>query len=254
MIMKNCDINQKNLCGQSALHIACLENETSFIKQFLQLKHCDLNSQDLVGHTALIDLILTMGKKSLPLIKLLLKSKKVDVNLQDLQGNSALIHACTKGYFFIAQYLIRSKKCNLNLNNHQNQTAFLLSCARKYKNITQEFVYASYVQHIDLQNVFLFEMFGPLECSLRFQCFAAAISCVEYGLIKNSENAHEFIQENKTFLLHEIENRFHKIEDFNLILNHTKFSESISKLIWNFMYYPWGKNSIKNFMKFCERF
>jgi len=88
---RNVSMTQLDNQGMTPLHLACIANNLSTVKFFLQ-HNCDANVRDKTKH-GFTPIFYCCKSNNLELVKTLLHTGKVDLNITDAEGKTALFHA-----------------------------------------------------------------------------------------------------------------------------------------------------------------
>jgi len=121
------DINrQDNTCGgMTALHCACLNNQTKVVKLMLKCKKVDPNHVSKNGNSVLIQSVLN---EQLNMVKLLVANEQIDINHAGEGYNTALHFAIKTRNIKIVKILLSSPNINILLVNSHGQQAFYDIC------------------------------------------------------------------------------------------------------------------------------
>ena len=120
----NCDPNQWNAEGDTALHIVCrmrTGNELQFLELqcLLQSDRCDPNAINKSGHTPL-HIVCHQG--DIPLLEALVTDKRCDLNIQDGNGDTAL-HIWVENVE-VVKCLLESGRSRCDIYNEKGLTPF----------------------------------------------------------------------------------------------------------------------------------
>jgi E3 ubiquitin-protein ligase mind-bomb len=132
ILEKSADVNAQDERGNTALHVAIIEENKTAVKVLLKRKEIDFNLNNNQNHTALHYACCLW--KNIPgnlLTKILEKS--ADVNVQEKGGHTALHWAIILENRTAVEELLKRKDVNVNLKNNNNQTA--LHSAAQWKDI-----------------------------------------------------------------------------------------------------------------------
>jgi ankyrin repeat protein len=117
LVRAGCDVNEKDLRGQTPLRIAARNGRTDIVKYFLS-KGADVDTKGDDGATPLEH---AASKGHLDIVKLLV-DKGANVNLQDKEGDFPLGEAARHGFIDVVNYLL-NKGADTNLKNQDGNTA-----------------------------------------------------------------------------------------------------------------------------------
>ncbi len=127
-LMDYVNINQRNLLGESALHIACNLQEKDIIELLLK-NNININIQDYENE--LTALHYAIHQNNIDIIKILLKYNP-DILLQDMYGNTALHYGCIENNIQIVDKLIEyDKDININIWNIEGQIPLHIAIDRE---------------------------------------------------------------------------------------------------------------------------
>ena len=118
----NCDPNQQNAVGNTALHIVCKtgrELESLELQCILQSNRCDPNVINKSGRTPL-HIVCHQG--DIPLLEALVADKRCDLSIQDGNGDTAL-HIGVR-YVAVVKCLLESGRSKCNIYNEKGLTPF----------------------------------------------------------------------------------------------------------------------------------
>ena len=120
----NCNPNQQNAKGDTALHIACRMRSDSTL-QFLEvlISRCDPNICDSEGNTALHIAVSRHSSGQLENVQCLLQSDRCDPNVINKSGHTPLHIACFRHDFSLLEALVADKRCDLNIQDGNGDTA-----------------------------------------------------------------------------------------------------------------------------------
>ena len=120
----NCNPNQQNAKGDTALHIACRMRSDSTL-QFLEvlISRCDPNICDSEGNTALHIAVCSNSSGQLENVQCLLQSDKCDPNVINKSGHTPLHIVCHQGDIPLLEALVADKRCDLNIQDGNGDTA-----------------------------------------------------------------------------------------------------------------------------------
>ena len=128
LVSTDCDTNAQTNFGNTALHIACKRNETSFkTLEFLTKQcHCDQTIQNVNGE---LPLHIVCGKNSLEVVKLV---SNCDSNTQTKLGNTALHIACKRNEtsFKTLEFLTKQCHCDQTIQNVNGELPLHIVCSK----------------------------------------------------------------------------------------------------------------------------
>ena len=109
-ILKNLNVNQTQLSGQSPLHAACMLGNVEIVRLLMEREDVDVNQRCTAGGSGggdLTPLLFSCETGSVAIVQLLLKSKKILLNKATLQnGSTPLFVACKRGRSKIVELLL----------------------------------------------------------------------------------------------------------------------------------------------------
>ena len=120
----NCNPNQQNAEGDTALHIVCRMRSDSTL-QFLEvlISRCDTNICDSEGNTALHIAVSRHSSGRLENVQCLLQSDRCDTNVINKSGHTPLHIVCHRGDILLLEALVADKRCDLNIQDGNGDTA-----------------------------------------------------------------------------------------------------------------------------------
>ena len=107
-------INRHDTSGDTPLIIAVKRKEAGIVRHLVEDLKCDVNMKNIKGETALHLSCMT----SLTIVKLL-HTVLLDVNCQTKEGNTPLHIACTNRRYDIIEYLLDNAQCRADIPNSQ---------------------------------------------------------------------------------------------------------------------------------------
>ena len=118
IIDQECNINETNSVGETALHVACRTRcDETVLKRLAEDSRCDLNAQDQSGNTAL-HLAVCSTYKIAEKVQCVLQSVRCDPNITNSEGYTPLHKAVVKEVpLNVMEALVLHKNCNPNVAN-----------------------------------------------------------------------------------------------------------------------------------------
>ena len=143
--IQECNINETNSVGETALHAACRTRcNKDVLKKLVEDSRCDLNAQDQSGDTAL-HLAVYSQTGVTEKVQCILQSERCNPNITNNEGYTPLHVAVKKGDFKAAVILLNHSQCNPNIQDltgntplHMTTSEISLSnieCFLNHKNI-----------------------------------------------------------------------------------------------------------------------
>ena len=111
--VQECNINEKNSVGETALHVACKTRcSKAVLKKLTEDSRCDLNAQDQHGNTAL-HLAVYSGTDVAEKVQCILQSERCNPNVTNSEGYTPL-------------HVAAMQECNVNAANSSVKELFTL--------------------------------------------------------------------------------------------------------------------------------
>ena len=131
------DVNVQDDDNYAPLHIACTRNKYSIVEFLLSLETIKINIKDRNGRTPLI---YACEKNLNQMAKLFIRSKNIDLTSKGSKGNSILQIFCKNGNYEMVKYVYELKKDNKRIfnvyeKNFEGKTA--LDIAKENDNVNQ---------------------------------------------------------------------------------------------------------------------
>ena len=106
-VLKNLNVNQTQLSGQSPLYAACMLGNVEIVRLLMEREDVDVNQRCTAGSGDMTSLLFSCEKGNIEIVKLLLKSKKILLNKATIQnGSTPLFIACQRGQSKIVELLL----------------------------------------------------------------------------------------------------------------------------------------------------
>ena len=118
---QECNINETNSFGETALHIACRTRHKAIVKKLVEDRRCDLNAQNHWGDTAL-HLAVYSGTDVTENIQCMLHSERCNSNITNREGHTPLHIAVKKQNFETARVILNHSQCNPNIQDLTGNT------------------------------------------------------------------------------------------------------------------------------------
>ena len=120
--IQECNINETNSVGETALHAACRTRcSKDVLKKLVEDSRCDLNAQDQHGNTAL-HLAVYSQTGVTEKVQCILQSERCNPNITNNEGYTPLHVAVKKGDFKAAVILLNHSQCNPNIQDLTGNT------------------------------------------------------------------------------------------------------------------------------------
>ena len=117
------------------IHIACVYSRLDILKVLLGYTNCDPNQQNAVGDTALH--IVCRMRTGGELLKVLTSTPGINLALGNQEGNAPIHIACMKFRLKSLKILLSCESCDPNLQNSKGDTALHIVCRMKTGNELQ---------------------------------------------------------------------------------------------------------------------
>ncbi|KAF4517989.1 hypothetical protein B566_EDAN008824 [Ephemera danica] len=129
LIKYNCSMNDQDMNGNTALHVAAKENRVQIINQILLKCHPSfVNQKNSAGNTAMYFACLHGANDA---VELLIKHDS-SVNERDRYGDTLLHLATEKNHVKIMENLLKHSPSLLNLQNNNGESALHLACNKSH--------------------------------------------------------------------------------------------------------------------------
>lgn len=149
LLAQDVDINTRNDKGETALRIACMNNDLP-IARFLLDKGADVNMADAEGKSPLSR---AAGEGFNALLKLLLAAPGIDVDAQKLDGDTALRLAVFYNHLESVRLLLDAG-ANPNIQNGEGNTPLTRAAAQGYTEIARLLLEHGANPHIRNNNLY----------------------------------------------------------------------------------------------------
>ena len=120
--VQECNVNDTNSAGETALHIACrTKNTEAIVQNLVEGSICDLNAQDQYGNTAL-HLAACSVSESAEKVQCILQSERCNPNITNSEGHTPLHFAVRNTDSQSAIILLKHPECNPNVQDLRGNT------------------------------------------------------------------------------------------------------------------------------------
>ena len=131
------DVNYRDNKGNSALMLACQEQQNIMLKTLLQKKDISINgTYDGMKRNVLMYACAT-GDIEIVTSILQVKSPDFDINAQDFDGKTALMLATKEGHKECVELLLRMPELDVNIKDNLGDTAFIFASMKGHTDIVK---------------------------------------------------------------------------------------------------------------------
>ena len=117
-----------NLEGNAAIHTACMNSRLESLKVLLSCESCDPNQQNTKGDTALHNVCRMRTGSELQFLQVLTSTPGINPTLLNLEGNAPIHTACMNSRLESLKVLLSCESCDPNQQNTKGDTALHNVC------------------------------------------------------------------------------------------------------------------------------
>ena len=123
--------------GNASIHIACINSRLESLKVLLSCKNCDPNQQNSKGDTAMHIVCRMKTGNELQFLEVLTSTPGINPALVNLKGNAPLHTACMNSRLESLKVLLNCGSCDPNQQNSKGDTALHIVCRMRTGNELQ---------------------------------------------------------------------------------------------------------------------
>ena len=127
VMMKN-DKTSNDKFQNSPIHIACIHSRLDILKVLLGSTNCDPNQQNVVGDTALHIVCRMKTGTEVEFLEVFTSTPRINPTLLNLKGNAPIHTACMNSRLESLKCLLSCESCDLNQQNTRGDTALHIVC------------------------------------------------------------------------------------------------------------------------------
>ena len=131
------DVNYRDNKGNSALMLACQEQQSIMLKTLLQKKDINISGTYDGMKRNILMYACSNGDTEIITSILQVKSPEFDINAQDFDGKTALMLATKEGHIECVELLLREPELDINIRDNLGDTAFIFACMKGHTDIVK---------------------------------------------------------------------------------------------------------------------